>query len=337
MIILLSKDFRSFALALQDLYAEPGLECLEQSKWQHDLTADNDGKFISRLSIIGHSDSFYGEDQSFFGGNLHERVMQMDEFVHSLINLLKYNERRNPGFCKHLKHIDIIDCHISEKKFVAPIVAEYFHDDEYLREYGAHITISSFANSHHPKAGTVLMPHPLQSNTLSFYTFDSAKAFNQFQKVHHELAELESDHHNLQQMPGHTVLLSNGQSRDETSDLLEKQCEDLRKKESIILKNNTHKVQHISDPRDYLDNHTACQVRVAEAKSHPRHHHVPHKYSKAPLKKSTRSAHSPQFFGQKPAYSHPKHTSYLEGNTLHTTKRAGVEEEFVASIHKKFQ
>ena len=335
MIILLSQDFGALALSLQSLYAEPVIDCSEPSKWLHDLAADNEGDFITRLSIIGHSDSFYGDEQSFFGGNMQERVMQMDEFAHSLINMLKYNERRIPGFCKRLQHIDLIDCHVSERKFIAGLVASYFQEDDYLREYGSHITISSFANTHHPKAGTVLMPHPRQNDTLSFYTFDSDKAFRQFQSIHHKLAKLESERHNLQQMPGHTALLANGESRNETITRLTKQCQDLQTQEAMILKDNTHKVHHISDPRAFLDKHTACQITVADATALPRHAaHPP--FKKVPPQKNTRSSHSPQLFAQKQPYSHPKHTSYLEGNTLRTTKHAAVEEEFVSSIHKNF-
>ncbi len=332
MIILLSKDFTSFAHALQELYAEPGIECLKQSNWLQDLTSKNDGEFTSRLTIIGHSDSFHGGDQSFFGGNLNERVMLIDEFAHSLINMLKYNERQKPGFCQHLQYIDIIDCHIGERKFIAQIVADYLHDDDYLREYGAHIKISGFANSHHPKSGTVLMPHELQRDTLSFYTFDTPRAFDEYQDIHSKLTELESERHHLQQMPGHTVILTNGQSRNETIARLEKKCETLQKKESKILKEQTHKVLHISDPRQYFDKHKACQILVADAKPLPCLH-ASKKHSTAHSKKNV--PHAPHFFAQKPIHSHPKHTSYLEGSTLHTSKHA-LAEEFASTKHKKF-
>lgn len=326
MIILVSLDFKPLVQALGNLYDEPYVELLDPAEWVHDLSPYSQEKTISRLSIIGHSDSYYGEEQTFFGGNLSERVMLIEEFAHSLINLLKHNERINPGFCKHLKHIDLIDCHVCERKFIAQMIAKYFQEDAFLSQFGSHIIISSFANSKHLTYGTILKTHTKDNEALTFYTFHSIQAFNDYRETHYKLAELRDDLHHLEQMPGHTVLLANGKNREETIILLEKQCQDLEKKEHALLKNNTHKVLHITDPRQYLDKHPACQVVVADM---PKTSH----YSKEPtMKKSAKqpAKHKPHFFVAKTAH-HPSksatHTSYLEGHMFHHKSKPTSEED----------
>lgn len=330
MIILVSKDFAPLAEALQDLYSEPGLAFLTQPNWIQDLHQDNKSKFIRRLSIIGHSDSFYGEEQAFFGGNMNERVMLIEEFSHSLITLLKYNERLKPGFCQHLKHIDLIDCHIGERNFVAQSVAEYFHEDGYLGKHGSHIKISSFANSQHLKSGTVLVTHPQNDHMLSFYSFNSLKAFNEYNDVHHKLDTLRSQLHNLEQMPGHTAMLTNGQSREEGVARLEKKCENLQNRKEKLLKDDTHKVLHISDPRKYLDQHKACQVVVGDVKL--KSHHAAAKPSKKSHKEPIK--HTPHFFAHKTTSTHSKHTSYLEGSMFKHTSKHPAEDELAPHLHQ---
>jgi hypothetical protein len=318
MLILVSQDFFPFAQALEQLYAEPIINFVHHSNWLHNLVEINSGKFISRISIIGHSDSFYGEDQSFFGGNLSERVMLIDEFIHALMTLIKYNERLKPGFCRHLKHIDLIDCHIGERKFIAQMVAKQFHDDDYLGEYGAHIKISSFAHSHHLKNGTALVMHPEDSQLLSFYSFHSAKAFLDYKNVHQKLSEMSNELHHLEQMPGHTAVLPNGKSREKTIEHLEKQCQNLDKKKQELLQEHTDKVIHIADPRQYLDHHKACQITVADAT-----------YKPAFIKKKSSTKlpkHKDHFFA-KNACPNPKHTSHLDHHhNMHTSKHPAEEE-----------
>lgn len=330
MIILVSKDFAPLAEALQDLYSEPGLALLSQSNWIHDLLQDNKGKFIRRLSIIGHSDSFYGEEQVFFGGNTNERVMLIEEFSHSLLALLKYNERLKPGFCQHLKHIDIIDCHIGERNFVAQRVAEYFREDGYLGKNGSHITISSFTNSQHLQSGTVLVTHPQDKHILSLYSFNSLKAFNEYNHVHHKLAALKAQLHNLEKMPGPTAMLTNGQSRKEGVARLKKTCENLQKKKEKLLKDDTHKVLHISDPRNYLDQHKACQIVVGDVKL--KSHHAVVKLRKKPHKESL--THPPHFFAHQTTSTHSKHTSYLEGSMFKHNSKHPAEDELAPHLHQ---
>lgn len=316
MIILVSADFAPLAQALHELYREPIVEFFQQPNWLHDLRAKHPGKFITRLSIIGHSDSFYGEDQSFFGGNPHERVMLIEEFSHSLITLLKYNERLVPGFCKHLKHIDLIDCHLGERKFIAKLVAEYFHADDYLRAHASHLRISSFANSHHLKIGTALVTHPDDDHILSFYTFKSNKYFLEYKTVHQKLAELSEQLHHLEQMPGHTTLLSNGKSRNATIQALEKKCHTLQKKEQKLLKDHTDKTLHISDPRRYLDHHPSCQIEVSHVTTRSKHtekkSHT-HATTRPPKLKT-------HFFAKNAAPNPSQHTQAEDQHRLHTKK-----------------
>lgn len=330
MIILLSKDFRPLAQALHKLYAEPVIELFDHPNWLHDLLLDNQGKFTSRLSIIGHSDSLYSDDQAYFGGNQHEKIMLLEEFSHLLMNLLKYNERLKPGFCRHLKKIDIIDCHIGERKFIARFIAEQFQNDAYLKEQGAHITIHSFANQHHPNAGSILMPHVRKSSTLSFYTFDSTQAYTQYKEVHNMLEEQKTALHHLGQIPGHTSKLTNGQNREEAIDQLQSQYEASQKKEHKLLKTHTQKKLHIADPRNYLDKHPECQITVAEA-------------TQPGAKKTKHSAHGSQsmFSKTSPApHHHPspiphhKHTSYLEGSMFKQQPNKLIENESNVMTHR---
>lgn len=124
MIIIVSKDFRPLAHALQKIYNESVIELIDHPNWLHDLMTENKGKYPARLTIIGHGDSVYGGDESYFGGNQHEKILLLEEFSHRLITLLKFNEKQKPGFCQHLKTIDIIDCHNGEKTFIAQSIAE---------------------------------------------------------------------------------------------------------------------------------------------------------------------------------------------------------------------
>lgn len=320
MIILVSQDFKSFAQALENLYDEPYIELSEPSEWIRDLSTYT----ISRLTIIGHSDSYYGEEQSFFGGNLGERVMLMEEFAHSLINLLKHNERLKPGFCKRLKHIDLIDFHVAERKFIAKILAKHIQEDAFLSEFGSHFIISSFANAKRPSSGTVLKTHP-SNEALSFYTFDSKQAFTEYREIYYKLAELRENLHHLEQMPGHTVLLTNGQNREEMIAHLEKECQNLEKVEKNLLKKHTHKSLHITDPRQYLDKHHACQVLVADMAKTSHHNKEP-----TVTKRTKQHAKKPHFFSTKaslPPAKSATHTSYLEGHMFHHKSKHGIEEE----------
>lgn len=325
MIILVSKDFLPFAQALQERYDEPIVNFWDHPDWLHDLLSENDGKLISRLSIIGHGDSVYGEDQAFFGGNTKEQVMLIEEFSHLLITLLKYNERLRPGFCRHLNQIDIIDCHLGERKFIAQIVAEYMQADPYLGEHATHIKINGFVNPHHPKAGSILMPNKDNHQSLIFYTFDSTHAYQQYQTVHEKVEELKLTLHNLAQMPGHTTLLSNGQSRSEASDQLQKQYDKLLIKEQKLLKQHTQKAKHITDPRQYFSKHPECQITIANSS------HV-----------SKKTAHPQKFFTPKhtktqphaPHRDHHQHTSYLEGNMFKHPSKHLVEEDVTKRLHQ---
>lgn len=266
MIILLSKDFVRFAEALQKSYDEPIIQFLDSPNWTHDLLIINKGKFVSRLSFIGHSDCFYGEDQVFFGGNLSERVMLIDEFAHALITLLKFNERLKPGFCQHLKTIDIIDCHTGERKFMAQKIAEFLHADSFLAEHGTHIKVTSFAHPDDLKLGTVLLPHPLEHDTVSFYTFDSSKAYTRYKNAHVTYIALKDELHHLEQIPGHSPIQAKAQSREEKITDLKQECDRLLKKKHKILHTQAHGVLHISDPRKYLDKHHECQIMVGKVK-----------------------------------------------------------------------
>jgi len=302
MIIMVSKDFRPLARALQKLYNESVIELFDHPNWLRDLIADNKGKYPARLTIIGHGDSIYGGDESYFGGNQHEKIMLLEEFSHLLITLLKFNERQKPGFCQHLKKIDIIDCHNSERAFIAQSIAEQLQRDPYLREHGMHITINGFANLRHPHAGSILMPHARESNTLSFYTFDSTKAYLQYKEVHDELNEQKKTLHHLVQMPRNA-------DREETIAELQKQYDATQKKERTLLKTHTHKALHITDPRQYFDKHTECQIALANATATPKKtQHASHP-SQSMFAKKVPANH--QTISTIP---HHRHTSYLEGS-----------------------
>lgn len=324
MIILVSKDFLPFAQALQERYDEPIVNFWDHPNWLHDLVSENDGKPISRLSIIGHGDSIYGEDQAFFGGNIQERVMLIEDFAHLLITLLKYNERLKPGFCRHLHQIDIIDCHIGERKFIAQIVAEYMQADPYLGEHATHIKLNGFVSPHHPKSGSILMPSQDNNQSLSFYTFDSTHAYQQYQTIHEKVEELKLTLHNLAHMPGHTKLLSNGQSRSEATTQLQKQYDTLLIKEQKLLKQHTQKAKHITDPRQYFSKHPECQITVADRSHDPKKKiHVQKLFS------PKHAATQPQV----PHREHHKHTSYLEGSMFKHPHQHIIEEEVTKRLH----
>lgn len=323
MIILVSRDFKPLAQALENLYDESHVELLDPADWIFDLSTYDPGKHISRLTIIGHSDSYYGEEQAFFGGNPSERVMLIEEFAHALMNLLKHNERLHPGFCKHLKHIDLIDCHVGEKKFIAEHLAKYIQKDAILGEFGAHFIISSFTNTRRPTNGTVLMPNEENNEVLSFYTFKSIDAFNEYKETHFKLAELRAELHHLEQIPGHTAILSNGKNKADAIAQLEKKCETLEKKEQKILKNHTHKSLHITDPRHYLDKHRACRIVIADLPkpTQTRKEHTMTKHAKHSIKRK------PHFFATKTEYSHSSatHTTVLEGHMFHHKPKHSIE------------
>ena len=313
MIILVSRDFKPLAQALENLYQEPCVEIYDPADWLYDASSYATEKPISRLTIIGHSDSYYGEEQTFFGGNPSERVMLIEEFAHALMNLLKHNERLNPGFCKHLKNIDFIDCHVGEKKFIAEIIAKRIQDDGILNEFGQHIILGSFANTQHPHCGTLLMPNEKDDTVLSFYTFISSAAFDDYRENQYKLAEIRREIHHIEQMPGHTPVLSNGKNKQEYLAYLEKKCQKLEKKEQILLKDHSHKSLHIADPRAYLDKHSACQIVVADLPqpSHSAKEQTMSKHKKHPAK------HKPHFFSSKDETSASQsatHTTVLEGH-----------------------
>ena len=327
MIILVSKDFLPLAHALQKRYHEPLIELFDHPHWLRDLAHDNQGKFIARLTIIGHGDNLYSDDQVYFGGNQQEKVMLVDEFAHILLDLLKYNERLKPGFCKHLKVIDIIDCHQGKQEWIAQIIAKRFHEDPYIREHSAHIKINSFVNQHHPHAGSILMPHPKEKHTLSFYAFDSIKTYTQYKKGHTMLDQQKTALHHLLQLPGHTKQLANGQNIESAITELQNEYEATQKAERALLKSHTHKHLHIADPRQYVDEHSECQAPVAKppfsTKKAKRSTHVSHSV----FNKNTTTHH--------PRIPHPKHTSYLEGNTFKQAEDPTDEGSFNGQIKQR--
>ena len=295
MISTLSNDFKPLANSLKELYAEPSIECLTHADWFQDLTSVNHGKFISRLTFIGHSDNIYGEQQCFFGGNQHEKVMLMEEFAHLLIKMLQQNEIKKPGFCHHLQHIDLIDCHSGEKRFLAEVLANYLNDDPFIRRHGGHLKISSFANSYHSKGGTMLMPDKLKPDTLLFYSFNLPQSFAKYKHIHKELEELRTELHHLLHLPKHSAVFQNHLIRQERITELEKKRNRLEQAEKHILECQPDNKMLISDPRQYFAQHPDCQIIVSKLKTPSSRHH---------------KASGPNFFN--PKISH--HVSIMEEN-----------------------
>lgn len=272
MIINLSKDFEDLAYALAKRYREPVIEFPGNYNWTHDLSLNTHEKPIKRLTIIGHGDSLYDDEQSMFGGNSNERIMQTQDFSHVLLSLLKYNERLKPGFCKHIQHIDIIDCHKGEQKFKSREIAEYLHMDAFLKEAGAHISINGFANPTDSKLGTSLRVPTKQPTTLLFYAFDSKKAFDDYKKASTVYEDLKVTLHRTEQIPNNPKLGATPASREKTIETLKAKCDALIAKKKHILHTKTHKVSHIKDPRDYFSDHPECQILLSKVSQHKKHH-----------------------------------------------------------------
>ncbi|PJD90650.1 MAG: hypothetical protein CK424_08230 [Legionella sp.] len=293
MIINLSKDFEDLAYALAERYDEPVIEFPGNQNWTHDLSVNTHEKPIKRLTIIGHGDSLYDDNQSMFGGNINERVMQIEDFTHALLMLLKYNERLSPGFCKYLQTIDIIDCHKSELTCKNIEIAEYLYEDAFLKEAGAHIHINGFTNPTHPKFGTTLAPHAKKPQHLLFYAFDSKKAFEDYKKLITAYDDSKIDLHRMEQMPNHPKLGATPEKREQTIESLKTKCENLLEKKKHLLRTKTHKVRHIIDPRDYFKKHPECQILLSKASQHKKH--PPHPFEQEPSKHSKKS---PRFFSK---------------------------------------
>lgn len=273
MIINLSKDYITIATVLGKRYKEPVITFAGPKTWTYHLSEKNGDKLIRRLTIIGHGESIYDDEQSMFGGNINEKIMMTEEFAHSLITLLKYNEREKPGFCAYLKAIDILDFHKSEQTFKSREIAEYLHSDTYLQENVSHLKINSFVNPIHPKLGTRLMPHTTDKETISFYTFDTAEAFTQYKNIQALYDDIKAQLHHVEQMPGHSFASAGISNTDDTIAGLKKECDDLMAKGKKILREKAHHVHHIVDPRKYLDKHSECRTVLSDVPKHGAVHH----------------------------------------------------------------
>jgi len=285
MIINLSKDYARIATVLGKLYNEPVMMFPGPKAWTYPLSEKNNGEHIKRLTIIGHGESVYDDEQSMFGGNINEKIMMTEEFAHSLTTLLKYNERENPGFCAYLKAIDILDFHKSERTFKSREIAEYLYSDTYLQENVSHLKINSFVNPIHPKLGTRLMPHTTDKETISFYTFDTAEAFTSYKNIQTLYDDIKAQLHHVEQMPGHSFASAGIANTDDTIDALKKECDDLMAKGKKILREKAHRVHHIVDPRKYLDKHSECRTVLSDVPKHGATHHA------NPFEKEKRANH----------------------------------------------